>query len=624
MTRFAARIVRWVALGVMLALGGARTLGAEGGVAGSSAIAATRGELDGADSHGWMVIDGETSLLRQTRSWLIVHVPPRRAVHEDGVSRGGAEGSVRQILPAIQENPVALAAWGDVLYVISETSSSFPRAQRQVGSVRVVPTGVGEYWVSQPTHRLQPRAGLAGGGEILGAVGTAAGPMVLVAREGAVGKPASVWLRVLYQGAWRELVLAEDLRRLVQDEGRLPTNEAKGGRWWRLMATRDGVEIWSARYGEERGRVWRLAEVVGSIERAMNGAAAKIGEADGAEDDAALEGKGVRARRRLERERRADDVGRLENVRRLQVEWPGADVALPREATDSIVPPRVLNVGGLVVVVGWKSAGEAIAVSRVGMGWRELWRGAVPSGAGVIAMPGSGRLAFAWPTGLFNTAGYGLQMVEVSVNSGREMFAGRAVSVSPVSSTDLRFLAVFLLGASAAVLLFVLKSEAADKAFHLPEGTALAEGWRRGLATMIDLFVSLMVAAEVQGVDLSESMSVSGWMTGKGLPVMLMGLGIACVTCTVFERLWGRSLGKMLAGCEVVDVSRVVEAGGEEEEAELPRPTLVRSLVRNGIKWGFPPVGMFMVLDAAGRHPGDVFGKTAVVCWQPEEEDEGM
>jgi hypothetical protein len=26
-----------------------------------------------------------------------------------------------------------------------------------------------------------------------------------------------------------------------------------------------------------------------------------------------------------------------------------------------------------------------------------------------------------------------------------------------------------------------------------------------------------------------------------------------------------------------------------------------------------------MVLDAAGRHPGDVFAKTAVVCWLPED-----
>lgn len=621
MKRSALGVWRWVVVGVVLFVGAMTARGVDGVVVGSSPVGDARIGLDRADAHAWIVVDGEASLLRNSRSWIIVQVPPRRAAHEDGIVRGAGEGTVRQILPAIQEKPVALAAWGDELYVISEADTIFPQAQRQVGSVRVVATGVGDYWAAQPTHRLQPRPALKGGGEILGATGTSAGPMVLVAKEGAAGTPPGLLLRVLRGGAWRELVLPDEVRRTVEREGKLPTNDPRGGRWWRLVATRAGVEIWSGVAGGDGARMWSVARVGDAVERALT-ASPPSSEAEPRATGEEV-GMGVRERRRQERERRAHEAERSESVSVARVEWTAADVKLPGGWASFVVPPRVIEIDGRRVLIAWRSAGEAVVHSEVGGAWRELWRGAVPSHAGVFATAGSGRVVFAWSTGLFNSPGYGLQLVEVSACSGREMYAGAAASVSPVTSTDLRFIAIFLLGASAAVLLFVLKSEAADKAFHLPEGTALAEGWRRGLASMIDLFVALVIAAEVRGVDLGESMSLSGWMTGQGLPVLLLALGIACVTCTILESMAGRSLGKMLAGCEVVDVSGRGEASNAGDEAGgLARPTLVRSAIRNLIKWAFPPVGMFMALDASGRHPGDVFGRTAVVCWLPPEEDE--
>lgn len=621
MNRSAMRGWLWLAAGAVLAVVMPSVARAQGVVAGSSAGVAPRGEQDVADSHGWVVVEGETSALRQMRSWLVLHVPPRHAIHAEGVSRGGTDGSVRQIFPAVQENPVALAAWGDELFIISETSSLFPQAQRQVASVRVVRTEVGDYWASEPTQRLQSRPGLAGGGEILGAVGTAAGPTVLVARDGAPGTSPGLWLRVLYEGAWRDVVLADDLRRLVEREDVLPTNEASGKRWWRLVATAEDVEIWSCKGGSVRARVWRVRGIASAVHRAVDASDSGVVEADHAKD----EGRRIslRERRRMQRERSVekDEQAQLKSVRSL--EWIGEDVDLPGEAAAIVSPPRIMDVAGRWILVGWRSQGEVVVLERIGPGWRTLWEGAVPSQAGVIAMPGCGRLLFSWPTGLFNSAGYGLQFVEVSTYTGRVMYEGPAISASPVSATDLRFLAVFLMGASAAVLLFVLKSEASDKSFHVPDGTALAEGWRRGFAAMIDFGMALAVAAEFRGVDLGEAMSLSGWLTGKGMPVMVMGLGIACVVCTVFESLFGRSLGKLMAGCEVVDVSAgagLHVADGADEG--LARPTLSRSLLRNAIKWMLPPVGVFMVLDAAGRHPGDVLAKTAVVCWLPDDEND--
>lgn len=621
MTRSALGMWRSLVLGCVLCVGGSSACAADGVVADSSPVGDARRGLDPADTHAWIVVEGENSLIRNVRSWIIVHAAPRRAAHDDGLVRGAADGTVRQILPAIQEKPVALAAWGDELFVISEADTIFPQAQRQVGSVRVVPTGVGDFWTTQPTHRLQPRPALKGGGEILGASGTSAGPIVLVAKEGPAGSPPGLLLRVLHAGAWRELVLPDEVRRLIEREGKRPTNDPQGGRWWRMAPTRTGFEIWSGTPGVDHARMWNVERVGESVERELS--AARTDAAPPPTDEEVA--PGVRERRRRERERRAIESARTELVTSLRVKWTSADVRLPDGAAQSVATPRVLNVGDRRVLITWRSVGEAVVWSQAGGAWRELWRGAVPASAGAFVLPGCGRVAFAWATGASTTPGYGLQMTEVSARTGREMYSGAAAAASPVTSTDLRFIAIFLLGASAAVLLFVLKSEAADKAFHLPEGTVLAEAWRRGLATMIDLFVALVIASEVQGVDMGEAMSLSGWITGKGLPVLLLALGIACVTSTILEWMTGRSLGKMLAGCEVVDVSNWANASDNEDESQEPRrPTLARSAVRNVIKWAFPPVGMFMALDASGRHPGDVFGRTAVVCWLPEVEDPDM
>lgn len=615
-----ARVPRaWMTLVVVLAACASLARAGATVVVGSSSVPGSDLSNDRESSHGWVVVEGESSLVRNTRSWLIVHIPPRRSVGADGATHGVPDGSVRQILPAVQENPVALAAWRDGLYVISEANTIFPQAQRQVGSVRVVPTGVGDYWVSQPTHRLQTRPSLAGGGEVLGAVGSPAGPIVLVAREGAAGESPSLWLRALVEGAWRELVLPRDLRALLEREGRVPTNDPAGGRWWRLVGTAHGIEIWSALYGAAEAQVWTVEPVGEAVVRAMQAASKELAAPSKPEvEDRPV--KGLRERRRDERERRAIEAERLSRLVRLRVEWTGTVVPLP-QAAPLASAPRVLDLAGRRVLVTWNSQSEASVFARQDALWRELWRGAVPNSAGVVGLPGCGRVSFVWATGMFNTPGFGLQFIEISANTGRVMYAGPAKSSSPVTPTDLRFIAIFLLGASAAVLLFVLKSEAADKAFHLPEGTALAEGWRRGLATMMDFGLAMMIAAEVRGVDLGESVSVSGWLTGKGMPVLVTGLVIACAACTVFEWMFGRSLGKMIAGCEVVDVSGVSLLHDETGQSDLPRPSFFRSLVRNAVKWAFPPVGIFMVLDAAGRHPGDVFAKTAVVCWLPEDGD---
>ena len=81
------------------------------------------------------------------------------------------------------------------------------------------------------------------------------------------------------------------------------------------------------------------------------------------------------------------------------------------------------------------------------------------------------------------------------------------------------------------------------------------------------------------------------------------------------EVLIGRSIGKLLTGCEVVDV-RVT--------GSISHPQFWQALVRNVIKWVLAPAAMLGLMDAQGRHRGDSMSRTAVVVEEPDEDPEGL
>jgi hypothetical protein len=108
---------------------------------------------------------------------------------------------------------------------------------------------------------------------------------------------------------------------------------------------------------------------------------------------------------------------------------------------------------------------------------------------------------------------------------------------------------------------------------------------------------------------------IIGTSQGQGMLLAIIGTGV--IGCSVFEAALGRTPGKFLANCQVVRLVR-----GANDVAELRNPSLAQALVRNLIKWIFPPVAFVIFRDGA-QHRGEQYSKTAVIVpWVEELDDE--
>ena len=193
---------------------------------------------------------------------------------------------------------------------------------------------------------------------------------------------------------------------------------------------------------------------------------------------------------------------------------------------------------------------------------------------------------------------------EISLVDGRAVYSGSERGVLPVNPNEFRMLALALVALMGAALVVALRPAPDDGAVALPEGTALAEPGRRLAATALDLLLAIAIAARIFGVDVTDVIGMavilrddSSWLAIPLTPAIGLAIG------TLAEAAFGVTLGKLISGCRVADVSRVPGA----------KPGFGQALVRNSIKWILPPVAMLMIGDRTGRHRGDTLAGTLVV-----------
>jgi hypothetical protein len=309
-------------------------------------------------------------------------------------------------------------------------------------------------------------------------------------------------------------------------------------------------------------------------------------------------------------------------------------VGLSEQTGATSRPAYVGVVGGRLVLV--EEAGPLLRVWEWSeAGWRELNSFSLEGGVvalGVASLDGMGRLAMVWPEAI-EEPGSGSggpresanrevrhQMLEVSVFTGREMFSGRWKFVSPLAASDLRLLSFALIGAMSLVIVFVLKAESAGAEAVLPPRAALAGPVMRSCASAIDFALALVIAGRVFSLGLGEIFSIEAMLNGQGVWTILTALGVAAVLGSVCEATFGRTLGKLITGCEVVDSRAGALPGPALNGVERDtRPPVLAAIVRNTLKWMLPPIGLMALLDAQGRHPADRLAKTAVVVWLDEE-----
>jgi uncharacterized RDD family membrane protein YckC len=205
-----------------------------------------------------------------------------------------------------------------------------------------------------------------------------------------------------------------------------------------------------------------------------------------------------------------------------------------------------------------------------------------------------------------------LRAVEVSVRTGREVYRGPVILASLVSKRDYALMGGVLAMVVGLVILTVVSPK--PTVLTYPEDSSVAEPPRRLVAGVIDL--SLVLFGVGVGLDLSASQvfSLEWWSSPQGQVTYAATVGMLVLYGTVLEAGFGRTIGKFLTGCEVVDVTPARSGH---------RPGFVQALVRNLIRWGLPPLGVLGVIDPAGRGRADQFARTGVIVREPPEaEDE--
>lgn len=478
-----------------------------------------------------------------------------------GASRG-MDGRVRQAAD-IRDMPRLVAAWGDRFFLLYPAGTDDQGVWR-VFTVQAVASTFADAWMSSPPQGLDVLPPLEAGATPLSATGSAIGLVVLT--RGAEGPG----LRGLIRGAWVKLQSPEAVRGARSAPGDL-----------RVLASSDALLLLTIDTAAGGARLWRA----GLKDVSMQAPA----------PDAKAE---------------------------LALHWSSRWIDLSATALGGVAPEEI---GAVVVadrlVLGNRRGDGTLDLAAVELRAGELSVRAlaaapgVPSQYGLAPLSGVDRVAVVEliPKDEGHTGE--LRVIEVSAATGGLMHTGSTNPRSPFRKPEYILLVVMLLEMSACALVFILKPDDGS-AVTLPEGFALAPVFRRALAGAIDLSLMLGVSRWFW-----ESYGQQVLGEGDGQLARALAAGISTVLLLIaagalLEAMLGRTIGKVLVGIEVVQLP-----GARDPIPELRRPSLARTLVRNMVKWGLPPIGLLGLLDPEGRHRGDQFTRT--LCVQRFEEEPG-
>ena len=586
--------------------------------------------------HAWFVAPGMGGFPAA-----VMHIPPR-----DG--RWSVEGTVK-LANVFNEEPVALMAFGAKVLVVlpsgrggEATGAGGGNAAARTRRVVSMTAGqtAGGTWEYRPLGRTGIEPELPGTGRVVDVCWSPKGPLVLLGPQGAAASPlvgadvapdsgaAQPWrLLRLGDGKWEAVNLPAEL-------GLEPASVV------RLAGTRSGAEVWAENApgsGREPGTVSAWAVPAKDTER-PEPVRTMAGVPGGLAGTVLLAGRGegVLAVR-------ADGTG-VTVMSRLPAEGAGAPklgtheawrtvTRVPRESKEAPEqrewPMAVLSLLGL---------------DRVALVTAEAKLPQVGGGTGTA--PGASPRQESGTRGdlrsLATAANRSFAITEVSTGDGRVMFSGAAKREGVVTTRDFHLLTLAFASMMVAVLLFVLRSDK-NRPVVMPEGSSLASGAKRAVATGIDAFAVLLLAGPLLGISAGRLVSVETMMNPGGAMLDVLGVMALGMVCgTISEALWGRTIGKFVTGCEVAGFVRrraekaeKTEKTDDAEQAETTEkqtetvgsydvgtPMLWQAGARNAVKWLLWPLSLVALFDATARHPGDVIGQTVVVEFEEEEEGE--
>ena len=540
----------------------------------------------GTESHGWVLLPASGRSGVQ-----LFHIPPRGG--GGGAGPGVVPDGAAPMVRVIERPPEAIAAWENRVYLAFPAEQPRPgQVQRRVLSLRATRTPLGDSWGYQDPRaaRLDALAPIPGEAPLAGFVGSPRGPVALLSAE------SGFTLLVLSDVGWARLPLPETEGEPLSRAARL-----------RLIGTEHGPGLL---VGGERPGVW-TAEW--SVRRTV--VPTPIDESADVDADTPV-------------------VPVPETV----PDWPGADRPSWRWTPLALrgIPQgdgAAYWVQGRLVVTRWtRATGLAVWVADGAGAHRVAEIKDCPPVYAAAPLEGAGRLTVMWAMreaarrtapragGAPILPEQRYHIAEVSVLTGRVLYAAPWTATSPISPKEFRGLVLVLVAVMALILLFVFRPRSVVPPVALPGGLALAEPSRRVAGAFIDLLPSLFLASQISGVPIADAFTL-GALLGDSGAILLVGdaLGIAWVHTTVCEWLFGRSLGKALSGCEVGRSAMVRDPLDGMLSPGFTRLSLVRAAMRNLIKWGLPPVALFGLGTPEHRHAGDAAaGAVVVVRYVPE------
>lgn len=550
--------------------------------------------------HGWTVTQDA-----ELRDWVLIHVPPRRPAPGGTSFRAAQDGTARGVV-RLKDQPIAIASLGSTAYVAFRARQA--NALIPIMSVTALRSR-GDLWGYSPPSRLESCAALpAPNSALLGLVGTSQGLLALTQprpEKDAADRPHAMHL--MRQGEWASVTpalpeSAPGTPQLVHAADGAPMLALWTGSQvtlWQGAFTYSAVPASPQPVDQDAPRLTspaapREVQVV-KVEWKSVGTFS-LGAYAPAKPSQPSAGKPAGLSTDSDSAPSSAPeiitIGRLGDEPVVYVLAPSPDPARARVCLR-------LTSAGPVLLTSLEGVGETFSAIPLVDADRLVVLSPTPPAAKAKAAPA--------PVALTHV------VREYSLLSGRQWYSGPARNPNPITSGDFRIVVAALILLMGMVLFVVLRPNKSPESITLPEDAALAEPTRRFIAGLIDLAAAVIIGSRLAGLDISDLFLLSSWLSDQAMLTVACIAGFGFVAGTVGEALTGRSLGKLVTGCEVISILN----------PEQPDLSLNSAIIRNAIKWGLPPVAVLGLFDPGLRHKGDDLARSAVVIWTyPEDEEE--
>lgn len=526
--------------------------------------------------HGWTV-----TLDPDERDSVLIHIPPRRPTPGAAPMKAALDGTARGVV-RLQSSPQAIAAIGPTAYLAFHPTGK--DAPIPIMTVTAIRSGVGELWGYHPASRLEARPALpAFEATLRGMVGTTSGLLALTQPSTATaGDGASLFL--LQSSGWATVTPALPIEIAPASIRSIALVHADDGTPTLAMTTDKELTIWQSTI--------TLAEPAPDT-TLRDDSAPRFTSPSTPQNAATATAKWTRLFAAPWTSSTAPTIVTIAYL----ANAPYASIITPATTSEPAALAR-LDSTGLTLITSLGGLSPNFSSIPLSDAARLVILSPAPPAPKTKGPP---------PSSLAHT------VLEYSLISGRNWYSGPARNPNPISAGDFRIVVAALILLMGMVLFVVLRPSKSPSAISLPEHASLADPTRRFIAGLIDLAAAIFIGSRLAGLDASDLLVLTTWLSDQAIINIACIAGFGFVAGTVGEALTGRSLGKLITGCEVISIQH-------PDQPDLP---FTSALVRNAVKWGLPPVAILGLFDPGLRHKGDDFARSAVVVWDfPEDEDD--